>query len=156
MAVQRPRVRSVSGKESRLPYFEAVREEDPLPERVVNQILLGVSTRGYESSLDQPVTQLKSRGTSKSAASRHLVTATRKKLDDYLSRSLEGNPHRHQAWPFHDPRREDSPPRDRDGPWRLTSTECGLFPRGHAFELSNLDPIGIRFRNQYDMKFPLG
>ena len=89
VAVQRPRVRSVSGTESRLPHFEAFRQEDPIPERVVNQILLGVSTRGYESSLDQPATQLKSRGTSKSAASRHLVAATRKKLDDYLSRSLE-------------------------------------------------------------------
>jgi len=88
VAVERPRVRSVSGKESRLPYFEAFREEAPIPERVVNQILLGVSTRGYESSLDHPVTHLKSRGTSQSAASRHLVAATRKKLDDYLSRSL--------------------------------------------------------------------
>lgn len=55
----------------------------------MNQILLGVSTRGYESSLDRPVSQVKSRGTSKSAASRHLVAATRKKLDDYLSRCLE-------------------------------------------------------------------
>ena len=60
VAVERPRVRSVSGKESRLPYFEAFREEAPIPERVVNQILLGVSTRGYESSLDHPVTHLKS------------------------------------------------------------------------------------------------
>ena len=76
--VSRPRVRSKSGTEASLPHFEAFREEDPLPERVLNQILVGVSTRGYESSLDKPAVKLKSRGTSKSAASRHLVSQTKK------------------------------------------------------------------------------
>ena len=38
--VSRPRVRSKSGKEASLPHFEAFREEDPLPERVLNQILV--------------------------------------------------------------------------------------------------------------------
>ncbi len=82
-------MRSKSGEEASLPHFEAFREEDPLSERVVSQILVGVSTRGYESSLDKPVAKLKSRGTSKSAASRHLVTQTSKKLEEYLSRRLE-------------------------------------------------------------------
>ncbi len=76
--VSRPRVRSKSGEEASLPHFEAFREEDPLPERVLNQILVGVSTRNYESSLDKPAAKLKSRGTSKSAASRHLVSQTTK------------------------------------------------------------------------------
>ena len=40
--VSRPRVRSKSGEEASLPHFEAFREEDPLPERVLNQILVGV------------------------------------------------------------------------------------------------------------------
>ena len=87
--VSRPRVRSKSGEEASLPHFEAFREEDPLPERVLNQILVGVSTRNYESSLDKPAAKLKSRGTSKSAASRHLVSQTTKKLAEYLSRRLE-------------------------------------------------------------------
>ncbi len=87
--VSRPRVRSKSGEEASLPHFEAFREEDPLPERVLNQILVGVSTRNYESSLDKPAAKLKSRGTSKSAASRHLVSQTTKKLEEYLSRRLE-------------------------------------------------------------------
>ena len=87
--VSRPRVRSKSGEEASLPHFEAFREEDPLPERVLNQILVGVSTRNYESSLDKPAAKLKSRGTSKSAASRHLVSQTTKKLGQYLSRRLE-------------------------------------------------------------------
>ncbi len=87
--VSRPRVRSKSGAEASLPHFEAFREEDPLPERVLNQILVGVSTRNYESSLDKPAAKLKSRGTSESAASRHLVSQTTKKLEEYLSRRLE-------------------------------------------------------------------
>ena len=87
--VSRPRVRSKSGEEASLPHFKAFREEDPLPERVLNQILVGVSTRNYESSLDKPAAKLKSRGTSKSAASRHLVSQTTKKLEEYLSRRLE-------------------------------------------------------------------
>ena len=42
-----------------------------------------------ESSLDKPAAKLKSRGTSKSAASRHLVSQTTQKLEEYLSRRLE-------------------------------------------------------------------
>ena len=45
--VSRPRVRSKSGEEASLPHFEAFREEDPLPERVLNQILVG----GIDSKL---------------------------------------------------------------------------------------------------------
>lgn len=86
--VERPRVRSKDGKEASLPSFDAFRREDPLPERVVTQILLGVSTRGYAASLDEPIESVTHRGASKSAASRHLVAATGKKLDDYLSRRL--------------------------------------------------------------------
>ena len=56
--VSRPRVRSKSGEEASLPHFEAFREEDPLPERVLNQILVGVSTRNYESSLDKPAAKV--------------------------------------------------------------------------------------------------
>ena len=50
--VSRPRVRSKSGAEASLPYFEAFRAEDPLPERVLNQILVGVSTRNTDDSWD--------------------------------------------------------------------------------------------------------
>lgn len=87
--VERPRVRSKSGGESLLPTLEVFRREDPLPERVLNQILLGVSTRGYESSLERPLERVRSRGTSKSAASRHLVSETRRKLSSFLSSRLE-------------------------------------------------------------------
>ena len=49
----------------------------------------GFTSINYESSLDKPAAKLKSRGTSKSAASRHLVSQTTKKLEEYLSRRLE-------------------------------------------------------------------
>jgi len=52
LMVERPRVRSRSGQEVRLPSVARFQAEDPLPERVVNQILLGVSTRGYDASLE--------------------------------------------------------------------------------------------------------
>jgi hypothetical protein len=35
-----------------MPSIESFRDRDPLSERVMNQILLGVSTRGYEASLE--------------------------------------------------------------------------------------------------------
>jgi len=87
--VERPRVRSKDGKEASLPSFDAFRADDPLPARVVNQILLGVSTRGYEASLDKPLEHIRHRGASKSAASRHLVATTRKNLEEYLGRRLD-------------------------------------------------------------------
>jgi len=87
--VERPRVRSKSGQEVKLPSVKRFQAEDPLPERVVNQILLGVSTRGYGASLLPPPPGLVSRGTSKSAASRHLVERMGAKMRDYFSRRLD-------------------------------------------------------------------
>ena len=52
ISVDRPRVRSKDGREATLPALEAFRDRDPLSERVVNQLLLGVSTRGYDASLE--------------------------------------------------------------------------------------------------------
>jgi len=52
ISVEKPRVRSKDGREAALPALEAFRDRDPLSERVVNQLLLGVSTRGYDASLE--------------------------------------------------------------------------------------------------------
>ena len=87
--VKRPRVRAVVGGDVALPSFERLSESDPLPERVLKQILLGVSTRGYAESLEPVPVSLKSRGTSKSAAGRHLVERTRAKTAEFLSRRLD-------------------------------------------------------------------
>ena len=87
--IDRPRVRSKSGQEMKLPSVARFQAEDPLPERVVNQILLGVSTRGYGASLEPAPPGVKGRGTSKSAASRHLVERMGTKMRDYFSRRLD-------------------------------------------------------------------
>lgn len=45
--VKRPRVRSCDGQELRLPSYAHFRNQDPLLERVLEQVLAGVSTRRY-------------------------------------------------------------------------------------------------------------
>src|SRR5438874_388640 len=51
VVVDRPRVRKTGGGEVPLPSVEAFRGADPLSARVAEQIVLGVSTRGYERRL---------------------------------------------------------------------------------------------------------
>jgi hypothetical protein len=56
VSIEHPRVRlrgKGRGGEVTLPSIEALREGDPLSARVVEQIALGVSTRGYERSLPE-------------------------------------------------------------------------------------------------------
>ena len=53
IGLERPRVRSKSGQELTLPSVARFQAEDPLPERVLNQLVLGVSTRGYAASLSR-------------------------------------------------------------------------------------------------------
>ncbi len=89
--IERPRVR-VRGKgkgEVELPTIEALRDGDPLSARVAEQVVLGVSTRGYERSLEAVDAELEVRGASKSNASRGLVDATRGKLAEFVSRRLD-------------------------------------------------------------------
>jgi putative transposase len=90
VSVPRPRVRTADGTgEIPLPTLEAFQRRDSLPERVVNQILLGVSTRGYSESLEKAPKDVPSRGASKSAASRRLVARTRDRLQQLLTRRLD-------------------------------------------------------------------
>jgi transposase-like protein len=84
----RPRVRSVEGGELTLPSVARFSRHDPLTERVVDQILLGVSTRRYQKSLEPLPPPLVGRGTSKSAVSRTFVAATRRRMEDELVRPL--------------------------------------------------------------------
>lgn len=86
--VARPRVRSADG-EVVIPFVHELQCADPLPEHVIEQILLGVSTRGYAHSLDPMPDSTKVRGTSKSAASRHIVAETTKRMQDFTARKLD-------------------------------------------------------------------
>ena len=71
-----------------MPSVAAWRARDPLTARVLEQILLGVSTRGYAGSLEAGPPGAPSRGTSKSAVSRtlgrRLTTALAAQLEQRL------------------------------------------------------------------------
>jgi transposase-like protein len=88
VSVRRPRARLVGGGEVRLPTYETLRAADPLHERAVGQMLVGVATRKYARSLEALPPQVATRGTSKSAVSRRFVARTRAELDSWAKRPL--------------------------------------------------------------------
>jgi transposase-like protein len=88
--VETPRVRSVAGDELELPTWSRMIAEDPLRDRVVEQVLLGVSSRGYEASLEPLPAEVPSRGTRRSSVCRHFVARTAEQTKAFLSRALEG------------------------------------------------------------------
>jgi putative transposase len=88
VAVRRPRVRDVDGREMRLPTWEKLADCDPLTPRAVEQMVLGVSTRNYARSIEPAPPGVATRGTSKSAVSRRFVDATREQLRAMMGRDL--------------------------------------------------------------------
>jgi putative transposase len=87
VAMPRPRVRA-GGREVALPTWTAVATRDPLTKRAVQQMLLGVATRGYAASLEPIAAGVVSRGTSKSAVSRRFVACTRAQLETWRTRAV--------------------------------------------------------------------
>ena len=90
VAVSRPRVRSVAGRELKLPSWQQWSARDPLAERAMEQMVLGVSTRRYARSLEPLPQAVAVRGTSKSAVSERFVYGTERKLGELMSRELGG------------------------------------------------------------------
>jgi transposase-like protein len=86
--VRRPRARTTDGHEVELPSWAAFAAEDPLHERAVEQMLVGVSMRRYARSLEPLPDDLVARGTSPSAVSRRFVAATEKQMAEWLGRDL--------------------------------------------------------------------
>jgi transposase-like protein len=86
--VTRPRARQ-AGKELTIPAYAAFQGEDPLHERALEQMLVGVSTRKYRRSLEE-FAGLEDWGTSKSAVSRRFVAETAKQLKTLLTKPLDG------------------------------------------------------------------
>lgn len=86
--VRRPRARTCDGQEVQLPTWRAFGVEDPLDERAVEQMLVGVTTRRYARSLEPLPATLPSRGASKSAVSRRFVAATERQMAEWLGRDL--------------------------------------------------------------------
>ncbi|MBV9438579.1 MAG: IS256 family transposase [Candidatus Eremiobacteraeota bacterium] len=88
VSVRRPRARTRDGREVELPSWAAYAAEDPLRERAVEQMLVGVSTRSYARSLERVPDDLATRGTSRSAVSRRFVAATEQQMAEWLGRDL--------------------------------------------------------------------
>lgn len=89
VTVLRPRVRTKDGsQEIPLETWEEFREADPLTERAMEQMILGVSTRKYGRSLEPLPPQIETGNTSKSSVSRRFIQGTQKKLDELLGKDL--------------------------------------------------------------------
>jgi transposase-like protein len=89
VTLKRPRVRDGEG-EVELETYRQLQREDPLTNRAVEQMLIGVSTRKYARSLEPmpAIAGIDEFGTSKSAVSRRFVARTQAQLTDALSRPL--------------------------------------------------------------------
>jgi transposase-like protein len=88
VAVRRPRARTVDGQEVILPSWWWFSREDPLRERALEPMVLGVTTRKYARSLEAVDDAVRVRGTSRSAVSRRFVAATQAALRAFLQRDL--------------------------------------------------------------------
>lgn len=87
--VAKPRVRGVDGEEIPLPTWEWATQEDPLDRRTMQQLLVGVSTRGYASSLEPPPPGVEeSLSVSRSSVSRRFVAQTKAHVEKFLSQPL--------------------------------------------------------------------
>ena len=86
--VRKPRVRSLGGEELELPCWSRAKEEDPFHERVLEQMIVGVSSRQYGRSLEAMPEEVVSVNTSRSSFSRSLVARTNRQVEAFLSRPL--------------------------------------------------------------------
>jgi putative transposase len=77
------------GGEVELPSMAVARETDPMPAHVAEQVVAGVSTRGYGRALEPVDESLETRGESKSQVSRVLVERTGDKLAEFVGRKLD-------------------------------------------------------------------
>jgi len=87
-AIPRPRAIGADGHEVRLRTWDTFASNDPLNERAVEQMVIGVSTRKYARSLED--VDVKTRGASKSAVSRRFVALTGAQLGELMKADLKG------------------------------------------------------------------
>ena len=81
-------MRSVDGRELGLPGWREWSARDPLTERVLEQMVLWVSTRHYARSLEPLPPAIAVHGISKSAVSERFVYGIERKLAELMSREL--------------------------------------------------------------------
>ena len=89
VAMTRPRARRIGGAEVSLPTFTWAAGRDPLDRATLSAISAGVSTRGYESTLDSLPPDVDERSTAKSSVSRRFVAMSTAKLKEWLNVPLD-------------------------------------------------------------------
>ena len=85
--VRRPRVTGADG-EIPLATWQHLASADPLGDRVLEQMMIGVATRKYARSLEPLPAELEERSTTKSSVSRRFVEATTKTMREWMERPL--------------------------------------------------------------------
>lgn len=89
VVLPRPRVRTFDKRtEVELPLVRQLQGADPIDERVIEQILLGVSTRGFEQSLGPAPAGARTRGAKKTRVSERLVDETTRRMRKESSERL--------------------------------------------------------------------
>lgn len=88
LTMRRPRAIKRNGEEAQLPSWVKFSNEDPLHERAVEQMVVGVATRKYRRSLESLDPEARERGASKSAVSRRFVARTTEQMETWLKRDL--------------------------------------------------------------------
>jgi len=86
--VDKPRAR-LNDREFELPTYVQFQSEDPLSERMLEQMLIGVSTRKYSRSLEPVPEELTASSTSKSEVSRRFVKMTEAQVEEALTKPLD-------------------------------------------------------------------
>jgi transposase-like protein len=89
VSITRPRARTNDGAEVSLPTFAWAANRDPLDRATMSAVSAGVSTRGYESTLDPLPPGVDDRSTAKSSVSRRFVAMSTSKLKEWLNAPLE-------------------------------------------------------------------
>ena len=93
VAVERPRVRDLSGQELALPSWDRAVAEDWLGKWAMNLMLINVSTRKFRRAVRLPegdVPTPTGAGVSKSAASRHFVALSAARMKEWMGADLSG------------------------------------------------------------------
>jgi putative transposase len=88
--VQRPRARTLDGREVTLEAYSVFAADDLLGQVVMERMLAGLATRRHRAAGEPVGTQVQrqARATSKSAVSRRFVAQTAKALEELLGRDL--------------------------------------------------------------------
>jgi len=87
VAIERPRLRGKNNKEIPLATYQAFQDPSGIRNSVMKNMILGISSRNYEETVESFV---KGYGIKKSSVSRHFVKATAKQMREFMEKDLAG------------------------------------------------------------------